>query len=362
LGNYPEMSLTQAKKAATTELAKIIQGIDPTAERRARVIAQQRKEHEAFTLRQAMENHISFMEAKKCAPRSIESVRDEVTRLLAAWLDNPLMEISRKDCIERHRKLTEERGPVAANRALRCVRACWRSAQRLFEHLPPHPVFVVYNKQSRKRSPIPWEQLPAWWAEIEAMENGVRRDLNFLALFTGLRSEDARTIRWEHVDFNKGTLHRPKPKGGEDRAFTIPLSAHLLAILAKRQLDNRMRFGDDGGWVFATRKVDGSITHTKDARKTNYVEDADGKLHKVTKLPTMHRLRDTFATACLESGVGFTETKVLMNHSLAGGDVTQGYQRPSMEHLRGCAEKVAVFLLGKAEVAAQTTIPVRKGA
>jgi integrase len=39
---------------------------------------------------------------------------------------------------------------------------------------------------------------------------------------TGLRSLDARTLRREHVDFAAGTLPRPRPKGGEDQAFTVP--------------------------------------------------------------------------------------------------------------------------------------------
>lgn len=33
---------------------------------------------------------------------------------------------------------------------------------------------------------------------------------------------DAATIRWEHVDFEARTPHRPNPKGDRDRAFTIP--------------------------------------------------------------------------------------------------------------------------------------------
>ena len=37
----------------------------------------------------------------------------------------------------------------------------------------------------------------------------------------------------------------------------------------------------------------------------------------------------------------------LMNHALPSGDVTMGYQRPSLEHLRACQEKVTAFLLGR---------------
>jgi integrase len=349
LGRYPLMTLTQARQDAARKYAAMIDGVDPSAQRRERVREQKRKEHEAFTLRKALASHLSDMRSKQCAPRSITSFEDRVARLLASWLDRPLVEITRKECIEKHRQLTAKHGPVAANGTLRSFRACWRSAQRLFEHLPPHPVFVVYNKQVRKRSPIPWADLPAWWAGVEAIDNPVRRDLNWLVLFTGLRSEDARKIRWEHIDFDKGTLHRPKPKGGVDRAFTIPLAAYLLALLAKRKLANVVQFGDDKGWVFATVNDAGAVTHVVDARRTGYVPNPKtGGVKKVTTAPTMHRLRDTFATACLEASVGMLETKVLMNHSLPSGSVTEGYMRPSLDHLRLVVERVAAFLLGKA--------------
>jgi hypothetical protein len=44
------------------------------------------------------------------------------------------------------------------------------------------------------------------------------------------------------------------------------------------------------------------------------------------------------------------DLKVLMNHALpAADDVTQGYIRPSVEHLRVSVEAIAAFLLGKME-------------
>ena len=66
-------------------------------------------------------------------------------------------------------------------------------------------------------------------------------------------------------------------------------------------------------------------------------------------LPSPHRLRDTFVAACVESGVGWVEIKALVNHSLPSNpdDVTEGYYRPSVEHLRAGIEKVTAFLLKK---------------
>lgn len=361
LGEYPSMPLREAREAAARKKVSMMDGVDPTAERRQRVLEQQRQEWEKYTVEQAMENHIAFMRSKHCAERSIDQLRDEMSRLLGDWLKRPLASITRKDCIERHRELSDKgrHGPVAANRALRDFRACWRSAQRLFEQLPPHPVFVVYNKQSRKRSPIAWEELPAWWAKNEAKDNPVRRDVNILILLTGLRRTDACTIRWEHINFDKGTMHRPKPKGGIDRAFTIPLCTHLLVMLAKRKLENARLFGHDNGWVFPTWKNGNKVGHTRDPRDTKYVKDEDGKQHKITAAPTSHRLRDTFITGANEAAVDKLSYKTLANHAIPYGDVTDGYIRPSIEHLRACAEKIAVFLLAKASADAQGE-PVRK--
>ena len=61
-------------------------------------------------------------------------------------------------------------------------------------------------------------------------------------------------------------------------------------------------------------------------------------------------MRDTFASAAHEARVHPLDLKVLMNHALpAADDVTQGYIRPSIEHLRGCVEQIAGFLTGRME-------------
>ncbi|MCI0589041.1 MAG: hypothetical protein L0323_19665 [Planctomycetes bacterium] len=39
--------------------------------------------------------------------------------------------------------------------------------------------------------------------------------------------------------------------------------------------------------------------------------------------------------------------KVLLNHALPGGDVTDGYVRPSGDFLRGEVERVGAFLLAR---------------
>lgn len=154
------------------------------------------------------------------------------------------------------------------------------------------------------------------------------------------------------MDWKAGTLHRPKPKGGEDRAFTIPLSKHVLKLLRARRRGNRVLFGDDKGWVFPTRDMQGRVTHVKEMKEQRYLSRKKGEPRRKAKyLPSPHRLRNTFATACDQARIGSIETKTLMNHTLPGNpdDVTEGYIRPDLEHLRQCVEAVTAFLLARME-------------
>jgi integrase len=293
------------------------------------------------TLAEAIELHLRAMRAKGCAPRSLETLREETARHLGDWLERPLASLRRHEVATRHEELGERSGPYLANRVMQQLRAVYNTAVRRFEALDPtNPVVAVtFHRMRRRREPIPWSELPAWRARVDALSNPVRRELQLFLLFTGLRSLDARTVRWEHVDLERGTLHRPRPKGGEDRAFTVPLSSPALAALHRRRADR----SDDAGWVFPTRDRAGRLTHVREPKEQRVVAG-----RKVRHLPSPHRLRDTFASAAHEGGVHPLDLKVLLNHALPGtGDVTEGYIRPSEEHLRGSAEAIGAFLEGR---------------
>jgi integrase len=287
------------------------------------------------------------MSAKRCAERSVTTLLQETGRHLADWLDRPLATLRRLEVAERHELLTDRAGPWLANRVMQQLRAVHNTAARRDESVPPqNPVIAVtFNRLRRRRQPIPWAELPAWSGRVARLPNPVRRDLQRFLLLTGLRSLDARSVRWEHLDPAAGTLHRPRPKGGEDRAFTVPLAAVVLELLERRRADNPDFLGEpDAGWAFPARDRAGRVTHVAEPKEQRLVEG-----RKVPWLPSPHRLRDTFATAAHEARVHPLDLKLLMNHALpAEDDVTMAYIRPSVEHLRGAAEAVAGFLVGRA--------------
>lgn len=347
IGRYPAWSVPEARKEARALIVQFDRGVDPAVARREAAVR-------GITLREARAAHVDRMRHRDCSPRSIECLEGEVERHLGDWLDRPLREISPADVQRRHRRITTGSGPYVANRVGRHLRAIWNTCRRTHRDLGDPPTSAIdWNKQRRRREPIAWDALPAWLAEVEQLPP-VRRDYNFFVLLTGLRATDAKTVRWEHVDFEAGTLHRPQPKGGVDRAFTIPLSSAALDVLQRRRDENCAQFADlggDAGWAFPCvvrregRRCIVELQETKEKRTK------DGK--KRTALPTPHRLRDTFASAAHEARVHPMDLKILMNHRLPSGDVTEGYIRPSEEHLRTAVDAIAGFLDDRMVRAAQ---------
>ena len=175
---------------------------------------------------------------------------------------------------------------------------------------------------------------------------------------------DAATIRWEHLDLEEGTLRRPNPKGGKDRAFTIPISSECVRIfVAGASRTAACSRTGDGGWVFPTRAIkpkDCYLCAELGLPKTHtaggIVHLIEGKQQHVLKknqppeniIPTPHRLRDTYTTALVEvGGISPFAIDVLTNHRPPRGSVTAGYVDLSMEHLAECQERVSAFLMDR---------------
>jgi integrase len=210
----------------------------------------------------------------------------------------------------------------------------YNDALAVDETLPANPCVALRKRWFREyRRQEPVADLRGWWLDVQKMENPIRRCFQMVVLTTGLRSEDARTIRWEHIDFERATLTRPRPKGGEDRAFTVPLSNFTMGLLRHLRRQIEILY-PKAPWVFPSVGRDRQIIHMKSPREWRL------------GLPSPHRLRDTYTSACHEAGLSPYDIDVLTNHRPPTGNVTAGYIRQSDDHLRHCQEKVTARLLG----------------
>ncbi|MDH3771914.1 MAG: tyrosine-type recombinase/integrase, partial [Nitrospirota bacterium] len=191
-------------------------------------------------------------------------------------------------------------------------------------------IAVTFNKEKRRNTVILPDELPAWWQKVHQLENPVRRDLHIFLLFTGMRRRAATGGRWEHFDPQIGLLVVPNPKGGEDRAFDLPLSEYLIDLLKRRYEGNQVAF-EGSPWIWPADSKSGHVAEPKEPKRG---------------LPSPHCLRHSYASFAKAAGLGQLDIALLMNHKLPG--VTGGYihEAALMEHLKMCQEKITNHLLG----------------
>jgi integrase len=341
------LTVLQARGKAIEALGQMRGGEDPRGEDAPQA------QPESPTLSAATALHVARMRKKEASARGISTLELEVERFLAPWKARPLHTITRTDCRELHEQITsaadERGGPYIANRVMRHLRAIWNTALKEND-LPANPTIAVHwNKEERRQEPIPWGKLPAWRKALDGISE-IRRDYNLVVLLTGIRRMDAATIRREHVDLKARTLHRPHPKGGKERAFTIPISRECARILERRLRENIA----DEGWLFPTDSLKNRPCVACEALGLPDHE-AGGRTHIMepkeddAALVSPHRLRDTYTTAlaALDPPVSGFVIDVLTNHKPPRGSVTAGYVDLTADDLRAAQERVTKFLLAK---------------
>ena len=325
IGRHGPMTTEQARKAAKTVLARMAAGEDPNRPEVG---------NEGATLQVALERYVDSPAKRDRSPRTLKGYRYFIEHYLSDWLDRPLSTLTKPMVADRHLKLGREHGEYTANGVMRALRAVWRHARRRDDTLPePATTAVDWFPERRRDWGMAPEDLAGFRARLEAkIGNPVMRDLQLMMLFTGLRPESACSIRWEDVDLETGTLRVPKPKGGEKRAFDLPLSNFLLELLAHRREQNEVLV-PGSPWVFPSTRKPGDRVREPNLHK------------KHPDLPQPSAMRHTYVSAAMNRvGLHPIAVKLLVNHTVPNSDVTAGYVTPDTEALRRDQQQMTDFL------------------
>jgi integrase len=323
-----------ARARARKVIGEIYAGADPkaTAARRARG---------AMTLRVALAR---YLEARKdLSPKSTAGYRRSVERHLKPWLDLPLCEISGDMIEERHRTIKREldrgndqdgsvkvTGEATANGVMRAFRLLWNFAAERDPDLPANPVRRLrkgwYHVARRERM-VRTDQLPAFYAAVDALPSRTAVDYIKLLLFTGLRRNEAAALLWDEIDFAERVIRLPAKRTKARRKLDLPMSDFVRDMLVARRA-----LGRDGPFVFPADSRSGHLTEPKFplaqvARDTGIAISA-------------HDLRRTYTTVAEGTDISPLALKALVNHSL-GNDVTSGYVIATVDRLREPAQRVA---------------------
>jgi hypothetical protein len=360
VGDAAEISASKARTIATGYLSEIRQGRHPKPDdvRPASVVAEAVAEtstsgeqsSQGPTLREAWQAYKAALIKKERAPKTIRDYEDHVGRHFKRWADEPIKALADDPgkVSRRHDAITTKSGPYAANGAMRTLRAIYNHAWKNNKKVLPrdNPVDTVdWNKEHRRNTAMGVKDLPAWFGELVGVENPLRREFHLLTLLSASRPGALKAAKPEHLDLQRRVLLIPAPKGGEDRAFDIPLSRQMICSLMRV-----IRFGrflhplESRTWLFPAFSKSGHLSETKEDRADLAKWGND--------------LRQTFRTMATVAKVPSVDAKLLMNHAIPG--VNEGYitrDKILEDHLRAQQQAISDVVFGA--IAADTAKPGR---
>lgn len=349
IGTFPEMSASAAReraRAVQIELGK----------RRSK------PEAEDYTLGRSWNAYRELMQRKvKAGEKSAATLANYelAFRHVEDWANKPLAEISAStEMVQRRfRDISDGRaiaaplrgGKGTANLVAVFLGVVYRYVQDsglqrdLPDFVPSRAVRHEMHSLPRRRRALAAKDLAAWDAQRLRLSL-VRREFHLLNLLTGSRQEQLKTLRWADVDFDAGTIHFPKPKGGTSKAYTIPMSTAIRECLARAR---------DAGRILNERAARTYVFPAEPRKSRGRSDGAPPSLHMVEHREDRAKLshwgsdlRRTYKTLGKEAGVPEFLLDLFQNH--AQGGVSRGYNiREVMggDFLGEAQERISKYLI-----------------
>lgn len=253
LGEWPDLTASAAWEAAKAWKVKIKAGVDPKAEKMARLAAAEAKAEAAARVVTFRTLADSFVE-KYARRRKASWQNDErnLRRPIAAWGTRPAASITRREVAAFLDDLAAEY-PVAANRHHATLSKLfhWAVDSGILDASPMVKLAKRGTENTKDRL-VTAEELRRLWAVVEGAALPAVVDCWRFQWLTGLRPGEAAALRWEYVKDLDGTdprLEIPAKAMKARRAHSVPLVGRALEIVRRRAAaDDRTAAG-----IFASK-------------------------------------------------------------------------------------------------------------
>ena len=257
-------------------------------------------------------------------------------RDLSEFKSYPIDQISKHEILRWYRKGANK--PTGTDNAFRVLNTFFEYAIKL-EVLESNPCNLVkktgrYKKNTRREhlSSEDGDVGAFAWALVnyEPPQSKINfktaRDAIVLMFVTGLRSTEARTLRWKDIDLHHKRFVIKDTKNRRDRV--LPMTRLIYALFASRNsnrlaLNTELRGDAALEYVFPNRFGTGPLV---DIRKTLNAIRLEAGLNHVRN----HDLRRTFCTICQDAGIEESIYQKLVNHRTS---VTSDYVQTSQQTL-----------------------------
>jgi integrase len=327
IGDYPALSLANAREIAREWREDVRQGIDPKVKAAERQREEQRRRADTFgaVFDTYADEHLSSLRTGAGVKRAVEA------HVVPPWGRRPLTDIRRADVNELVRELRKS-APIRANRVLAYLKTFfgWAVDQDLIEASPAAAVKRPSKEVKRDRVLADAEIRAIWRACGELGAFG--RAFRFM-LATGQRRSEVGEMTWTEIDRHSKLWTLPRQRTKADRAHEVPLSALALSILDEQPKIGAFVFstGRSGvaiavpvaisGWSKAKAGLDKLALVKARELAEEHREEAPAEFPEWH----LHDLRRTCATNLARLGVDRVVIGKVLNH--AEQEVTAVYDR-----------------------------------
>jgi integrase len=357
IGNYPDVTLAEARKTARKLRAAIDRGDDPAVEKRQ----EKARVTKIATVRQLVED----FKGKKLGGLAVDTVRYRIWDLDKIILPKlgslPVDQVQPADVVH----MIE-----TANRTWTISKRILTSAKMLFAHacglrlINVNPVVGIDlvalrgpRPPVRRRVMLTEPELRTLLAGIEDIGTENALALRIL-LATCVRSTELATARWEYVDLEAGRWIVPEENVKVRRAFMVPLTPTVVGWF--RQLQE---LAGTSEWVLPARQErrrrnQGGDTHVGKTTLWAAIQRAFARGDIDIRRFTPHDTRSTAKGHMRNLGVSNEVSELALNHKLKGMEGIYDV-REDIPERRVALELWAAFLDSCASGTAWNVTPLR---
>ena len=302
IGEWPAVSVSDARKLADAERLKLAQGVDPQTEKK-------NAKHKGLSFQSAWEMFDALYISEKKPKTAKEYRRSAQADILPRFKHLALKDVTKADIVALIDSI-HKRAPVMANRTLALISKfySWCLGKDYVERNLALGIPKV-REQSRDRV-LTLEELRTIYSAAKKLSAGNQLFVQLL-LLTGQREAVIARLEANEIHENSLVVSRERNKSGE--RVNVPLSA-----LAKQLIDELGNH--EGPYVVST---------TDGAKPVSGFSKLKQKLDELTGIAehwTFHDIRGGIATYLEENGLDRAYTARILNHK--DNSVTGIYARP----------------------------------
>lgn len=327
LGKFPALHPAQARKTAAKLHAEVRLGNDPAA------VKAEKQVRAAETFGAILKTYLARRRGQ-IRDSSLREVERHLERNLAPLHGVPLDKLDRRTIAVQLARLTDEAGPIQANRTRASLSKFlnWCLAEGLTE--TNATLGTNKNAEKSRDRVLSDKELKAIWNALPDNDYGA---IVKLLVLTAQRASEIADLRWSEINLERNIITLPINRTKNHRAHIVPITPMARAILEARPRRDGRDFvfgvGERGfsGWSKSKARLDAALNITP------FV---------------IHDIRRSAATGMSEIGIPPFHIEAVLNHVSGTSSVAKIYNRNTFEAekagaLARWAEHIAAIVEGR---------------